>query len=472
MDLFSAASNTIKTDNGDVAYNSTTNPIVDLFYIMGASRKNLDNPEEFNKLINAFAQVYKLDQDLAASMALYTRDARGGLGERATYRAFLKYLASVNYEKINEVFKATPEVGRWDDLLIFFNPPFRNMCFMIIEKALKEGNSLCAKWMPRKGPVATALRQFLKMTPRAYRKMLVNLTNVVETKMCAKEWDNINFEHVPSLAMARYSACFANKAPEHFNGYKEKVNSGQSKINTATLYPYDIIKTLRKGDVDTAELQWKNKKEIFPEDLSLRILPVIDVSGSMSMSYNTNDTKPIDIAIGLGLALSERLPAPFTNKFITFSATPEFINLSNCRTLEDKYNKTSKAPWGMNTNIDAVFTEILSLATKYNISEKELPTHVVIVSDMQFDMCGSLDLSQRVKQKYSNLGYTPPTLIFWNVNGARSFPTLTSSAVLLSGASMSSFISYITSPNSTPVDYIKATVAKYYDKYITDERYS
>ena len=46
-------------------------------------------------------------------------------------------------------------------------------------------------------------------SPKQYRKLLVGLTNVVETQMCAQTWDKIEFGKVPSLAHSRYKRAFA-----------------------------------------------------------------------------------------------------------------------------------------------------------------------------------------------------------------------------------------------------------------------
>ena len=52
--------------------------------------------------------------------------------------------------------------------------------------------------LARKG-AANTIRKYMKMTPKEYRKTLVGLTNVVETSMCSKEWENINYSKLPSL---------------------------------------------------------------------------------------------------------------------------------------------------------------------------------------------------------------------------------------------------------------------------------
>ena len=75
-----------------------------------------------------------------------------------------------------------------------------------------------------------------------YRKTLVNLTTVVETKMCSKEWDGINFNHVPSKAMTIYTfgiptyKCIENPC----NKYKESLANGTAKVNANAVFPHDV----------------------------------------------------------------------------------------------------------------------------------------------------------------------------------------------------------------------------------------
>ena len=78
----------------------------------------------------------------------------------------------------------------------------------LIKTALDNKDSLCAKWMPRKGTKANIIRRYLKVSPKIYRKVLVKLTDVVETKMCAKDWDSIDYSKLPSLASSRYQKAF------------------------------------------------------------------------------------------------------------------------------------------------------------------------------------------------------------------------------------------------------------------------
>mgnify|MGYP003351618405 FL=1 len=198
-----------RTENGMKARQSTANALTDLFFKIGAMRGQ--------NVIPAWTAARVQNPDLAARIALWARDVRGGAGERKIFRDILVDLANTDQIRASELMRKVPELGRWDDLLVLVGTPMEEQAFFMIQCALEDNMGLCAKWMPRQGEVAAKLRKYLGWTPKFYRKRLVELTKVVETQMCAKDWDNINFNHVPSVASARYKKAFAR----HTEKYKE-----------------------------------------------------------------------------------------------------------------------------------------------------------------------------------------------------------------------------------------------------------
>ena len=179
-----------RTANGMKARKSTAKATVDLFYNIGASRGKNVIPE--------FMAAYVEDESIALRIALWARDARGGAGERDLFRSILKHLEKTNPDAALALLKRVPELGRWDDIFVFETDDLKAAAYTMLGDALRERNGLAAKWTPRKGPISIELRKFFGMSPKQYRKSLVALTKVVETQMCANDWDNINFSHVPS----------------------------------------------------------------------------------------------------------------------------------------------------------------------------------------------------------------------------------------------------------------------------------
>ena len=224
-----------RTANGMKARKSTANACVDLFYNIGASRgKNI---------VPQFTAAYVENSDLALRIALWARDARGGSGERELFRSILKYLEKTDKTAALALLARVPELGRWDDIFVFTDPTLKSAAYVMLGNALRERNGLAAKWTPRKGEVAREIREFFGMTPKQYRKSLVALTNVVETQMCANDWDNINYSHVPSVAHARYKKAFGRHGTTYAE-YVTKLVKGEAgaKINAGAVFPYDVLK--------------------------------------------------------------------------------------------------------------------------------------------------------------------------------------------------------------------------------------
>jgi hypothetical protein len=74
----------------------------------------------------------------------------------------------------------------------------------------------------------------------------------------------------------------------------------------------------------------------------------------------------------------------------------------------------------MSTNLEAVYDLILDKAVTNNVSEDEMPTKILIISDMEFNQAvsnGSDTALKMIQNKYAKSGYKMPEVIFWNVNG-------------------------------------------------------
>jgi len=442
--------------NGMKAQASTLNKAVDLFFSIGASR---------GKDITAnFESAYQQDSDVALRIALWARDARQGAGEREIFRSVLRHLEKRHADAAMRVIPRVAELGRWDDLLVFTDAALQKAAFTQIKAGLDAGNGLCAKWMPRKGVVAEQLRAFLGLTPKQYRKTLVNLTKVVETQMCAKDWDNIVFEHVPSLAMSRYNKAFGKNAADAFNAYKAALTAGTAKINASAVYPYDIIKTLRfGGDAKVANAQWDALPN-YVGDAS--ILPVVDVSGSMSCPAGGNPNLTcMDVSLSLGLYLADKNKGPFKDAFVTFSSKPKIQVLKG--NLAQKLDQLSRSEWGMSTDLNAVFNRILEVATAHKLPQAELPQTVLILSDMNFNQCVAHDDSayQMIVRKYESAGYTVPNVVFWNLNdnGTKPVSFDKQGTALVSGFSPSIMTSILGAKTLTPEAVMLETIMK--DRY-------
>ena len=431
-----------RTTNGMKARATTTNKNVDLFYNIGASRGKDITP--------AFTAAFVEDREIALRIAQWARDARGGAGERKIFRDILVQLEKTDIDAAMALLKKVPELGRWDDIFVVTTPILKTAAFTMLKEALDAGNGLAAKWTPRKGPIAVELREFLNLSPKQYRKTLVNLTKVVETQMCARDWDNINFSHVPSLAASRYKKAFTRNTPKFAEYVAKLVKKDPTvKVNAGAVYPYDVLKgvinpygraTLGKTELDHVVAQWDALPNYVGE---ANILPLVDVSGSMTCAaggYNSkSEVTCLDVAVSLGLYLADKNIGKFKDTFLTFSSSPQLVTLKG--NVVEKAAQMVKSEWQMGTNLHAAFNKILDVAVKNKVPQSEMPNMLLIMSDMQFDCCRGHDDSamQMIERKYAEAGYTVPQIVFWNLNASDNVPVKAdkSGAALVSGFSPS-----------------------------------
>jgi hypothetical protein len=422
-----------RTANGMKARKSTANKVVDLFYNIGASRGK--------DIVPAFVGAYTEDRELALRIALWARDARGGAGERELFRSILKHLEKTDIDAAFALLRKIPELGRWDDIFAFTTPELKKAAYTMLGDALRAQNGLAAKWTPRKGEVAREIREFFGMSPKQYRKSLVALTKVVETQMCANDWDNINFSHVPSVAASRYKKAF-HRHTEKFAEYVAALVKGDPtvKVNASAIYPYDVLKGVNyrsydKTETDHIVAQW----EALPNYVgSANILPMVDVSGSMSCPAGKNTSVTcMDVAVSLGLYLADKNTGKFKDTFLTFSTKSELVTLKG--NVVQKMAQMVKSDWDMSTNLHAAFNKILDVAVKNEVPQSEMPEMVLILSDMQFNQCVRQDDSalEMIERKYVAAGYSVPQVVFWNLNSSDNVPVKAdkSGAALVSGFS-------------------------------------
>lgn len=264
--------------------------VLDLFAKIGSSRGR--------DISAVFTAALAEDENLAVRVLLWARDVRGGAGERQQFRNLLRSLEQANPTLAGKIMHKIPFLGRVDDLFTYQDPINRRNALRMYADALMDDNKLFGKWAPRltsskkattagkkeKQKNARDLMKFMLLEPKEYRKLLVATTDVVETKMCSKRWNEINFSHVPSLASARYQKAFGKNAGEAYAAYIRELQKPQEerdpkvKINSGAVYPYDVVKSLRHGNKAVADAQF----EALPNYVGdAKILPLVDVSGSM-----------------------------------------------------------------------------------------------------------------------------------------------------------------------------------------------
>ena len=480
------------TENGAVGYKSSKSALVDINYKV-ASLRNSDEDE----IVALFNEAFRENKEYALKWLFFARDIREGLGERRLFRICYKRLFELDDVLFKQNLHNIAEYGRWDDLicLIGISCDSDEYIGSMIREQLEEDIrncetnkpiSLLAKWMPSENAssrqtktLARQLMKLLNISPRKYRLMLSRLrshSNVVETQMCNNEWNEIDYEKVPSLANLKYKDAFMKHDMERRLDYLASVSKGEKKLNMKVATPVDVVTKYcdrRKiRDFDPAlELAWKNLKDIMVEDT----LVVADGSGSM-LTRVSGDTTALDVANALAIYTSEHNSGVYKNKYITFSSKPRFVDFSKANSLCEKIQIAQRYSEVSNTNIEAVFDLILQTAIKNRIPQNEMVKNILIISDMEFDEAQTIwrssapvltqPLFDLIKRRYSDAGYALPKLIFWNVNSrTKTIPLVENElgVALVSGFSQN-VLKMVMTNNLNPYDIlIEAITSPRYD---------
>jgi hypothetical protein len=211
---------------------------------------------------------------------------------------------------------------------------------------------------------------------------------------------------------------------------------------------------LSDADAQDLDNRW-NALPDYMNGTTDRILPMCDVSGSMT-------GLPMEISVGLGMYIAERNKGVFKNVVLTFSERPEFHEITGTD-LKSRVNSLSHAHWAMNTNLQKAFQVMLERAVAGKVPQEEMPTKLLIISDMEFDAAGGFNNYDAVKQQYADAGYVMPSIVFWNVNGRMgNIPVKcdTPNTALVGGYSPSILTSILSGVEITPVSIMLQAVDK------------
>lgn len=388
------------TENGDLSFKkvSQNNELLNILFLTEYYQKHLDEvpvlePSYRNRLF-----------------AMMIRDPRLGLGRRDLGRK----LMGDTHCSIEQIVKA----GRIDDLFATvpytLNPlqSYRDTLDWCYEQ-IKQGNELVKKWMPRYSSKNLLLaRQIAKvwgMNKQQYGHFIK--CNTTENKMSDHRWNDLEFEHIPSLAMIKYAKAFATKpeTKERYAEYLEDVKAGKKDLKVSTTTVYDIYRNRSKIDADL----FFNKLE----KISGSWIPIVDSSGSM---MDSNDSYGKAVSLGHYLA---KCSTCYPNQVVSFSSEPKLITLGTpankrrrnyytpimCDTSTQYWKEIDSMYTGDCSNTD--FGRVMRLLSHLDTN---LPEYLIVLSDMEFD-CGSSMSKDATMQLFKSKGY-PTRIIWWNLN--------------------------------------------------------
>lgn len=503
------------TANDGTAYCTSGSKLVDLNFSVPALRQaavNFYGKDEHSRYfygedctmeavdaLRLFIASYEDDPLYTMKWLMYARHIKLGLGERDVFCMMLTKIGDLHPEMALQFIIGTElwNYSRWDDVLrIFFDTTstilhdglgkvisnqFRRD---VIGCGLGDPISLLAKWMPsnntsskQKRSEAVILQSLLHLSAREYRKALSKLREhlaVVDRKASLNQWNDINYNHVPSKANLKYRNAFLKHDEERRKAYLTSLYKGNDavKIKADSMFLYDIVQAYVEksgywGEIfkpydETLEQLW-NAQEAAKDYED--ILIIRDGSASMCQQLTGNSSvTALSVADSITLYCAEHNKnESFKNRFITFSNRPQMVDISMCQTLRDKLRRFHRFDDYSNTDIEATFDLILDTAVKNHLPQEELPSACLIISDMQFDQATAHDDNTTViescRQKFEALGYTMPRLIFWNVSvyAHNTIPVQMhpSGVILVSGFSKS-IVDMVVSRELNPETALKA----------------
>ena len=467
------------TENGAATLRTTGSDCLDLFATIGALR----NAEE-QEIIVRFSRAYAEDRDLAMKMLFYSRDVRGGLGERRVFRTILKHLADAQPESVRKNLHYVSEYGRWDDLMVLFGTVCEKDAVNVIRKQLMqdlealerdENVSLLAKWLPSVNTSnaetvknGKRMAKALGMTDMKYRKTLSLLRNrirIIENNLRQKDY-TFEYSAQPSRAMLKYRKAFRRNDEERYTAFLNRVAKGEETLHTGTLYPYDVVEKALQFNGSDAErkaldVTWNALEDYAPQG---NALCVIDGSGSM---YWGGTPIPATIALSLGMYFAEHCTGEFHNHFITFSHTPQLVEIKGQDLVEkvlycESFNEVA------NTDIEKVFRLILSAAVKNALPQEELPVTLYFISDMEFDGAvrnAEVTNFEHAKKLFEDYGYKLPQVVFWNVQSRnRQQPvSMNEQGVILVSGCTPRIFSMVANGKFNPIELMKEVLLS--DRY-------
>lgn len=453
------------TENGDKALSTSGSKCLDFFTRITRGAPVADYVTCF---FNAMADDYAA----AIKMLLNLRDIRSGKGEKLIP---IVLLVCLKFAFPREVYQSIlgdfVSYGCWKDLLrvieiynrlclmldpncITFDNEFECQMFATQiaadHSALKSAGatkvaiSLCAKWAPGEGshfnkaPIKAAnqIRKLLKLTPKGYRLILGELRshlNVLERLMATGQYDLIDFEKIPSVAMRNMRKSFSRnsnsagtesptreKLHSSYTEYIMKLSAGSAKVNVKGTQPHELVSTYLRKEVELDELVEAQWSALVKDTLSAgsfkNTVAVVDTSGSM-------DGKPLEVAIALGILVAECNDIP---KVLTFNAKPRWHYLKG-NNLKEKVKSMDYSDWGGNTDLRASFQLILDDAIERKTRPEDMPSSLIIFTDMQFDSALSEKWEstfETATRLFEEKGYKLPKIVCWNLrtSGSKSLP--------------------------------------------------
>lgn len=454
---------------------TTSNDNLNLFSQLG---RNINIHDLFNYLHKSWRQ----DKLKTIAIIFNARDRINGKKEKKISNQCMLWLKEYHnpiYKK--NIITYINNYGCWNDLNYLINYSNNNNYeYKLFAEQLKkdkdllnnnENISLCAKWIINPNTrktikIARYLFEDIKNYHEKYRKEYIiplrKRLDIIETKLCNKDWENIDYSKIPTGALRKYKNAFIKNDRDSYNSYLNDVATNKIKMKITGLLPHEIIKKYLDCNLtydETLELQWNTFIDTYKNVEG--IVPIVDISGSMFSGLS--NIKPVYVSIALGLLISSINKGFLHNKIITFSEIPVFLEITGEK-LHEKIKCILKSPFGLNTD----FLKVADLLISNDFEYKKL----ICFTDMQFDNCTKTtieDIHNQFINKFIDNNKEIPELIYWNLNNSFNNIPINNSmrnTSLLSGFSEQLLYAILENDNLTPEILMNKILQPYYSNIL------
>ncbi|KAI3949411.1 hypothetical protein MKW92_040472 [Papaver armeniacum] len=156
----------------------------------------------------------------------------------------------------------------------------------------------------------------------------------------------------------------------------------------------------------------------------------------------------MDVAVALGLLVSDLCQEPWKGKLITFSTDPKLHEIKG-EMLKSKMESIKRMDWGGSTDFQKVFDLILQVAVDGELREDQMIKRLFVFSDMEFNEASKKPSNRNnyynmpysrqtsndnetewetdyrvIQKKFRAKGYKVPEIVFWNLRDSSATPVL------------------------------------------------
>lgn len=460
-EFLKSAMNVSETWNGALSYLTTNSACVDQFGKAGSYRGR-----EIIEVFQEQLDLWNENKEFAVKFPFYLRmitrttklpngdsseKVQKGQGARDESFKRLLWFAHNEPEIFYNNLWLLPVVGSWKDLWTLlsmddslnyekFFAIIAEGCENISQKELVKkylpqirANKKCTtKWAKTTNQLAKEFCKWAGWTPRQYRQFKSSgkaheFQKFISTRQYDKlDWNKISGKALLNLCSSKfldnqnlsenYLSWISQTPVAKFNGYPYELGEKLKNI----VYSNNINSKITKMTVDS---QFENLIKTGKENngaIKGNVWCALDTSGSMTTRISNNLTA-FDVCISLGIYFSTLNEGAFHKNVIMFDSNSKVKQLTG--TFSEMYSDivTSNTAWG-STNFISIINEIIRIRkSRPNIPLTDYPTTLLVVSDLQFDSCGSQTNYERMKEllysAFPKEFVDDMKFVWWQVNG-------------------------------------------------------